>query len=88
MAQATKKTVTQLLDLLAADQMTVTQVAEEFRNRKWREPKRATDAQAWGAADDDAPDPDSWDAVNADSRLTPDEYVQLSQAYKAARAAK
>lgn len=87
MAQA-KKTVTDLLDQMAAGQLTVKQVADEFRNRKWRAPKTATDAQAWGAADEDPPDPDSWDAVNADSRLTPDQYTLLSQAYKQARAAK
>lgn len=79
-------TVTDLLDKLAAGKMTVDEVAKNFATRDWPDRKPATDGQAWGHDDVDEPDPDSWDAVNADSRLTSDQYAQLSDAYAQARA--
>lgn len=79
-------TVSDLLDKLADGKMTVDQVAKDFASRKWPAHKRATDAQAHGVEDEDPVDPNSWDAVNADSRLSSDQYAKLSDAYAKARA--
>lgn len=76
-------TVTELLDDLAEGRASLDETAQLFRTRKW--PKPAGDpshAQAWGEADDDSPSPDSWAAVDADSRLTADQYEVLAEAYE------
>jgi hypothetical protein len=75
-------TVTQLLDALATHRLSLDDVAAEFRRRTWPARVRATDAQAFGVEDEDAPDPDSWAAVEADSRLTAEQYVILAVARK------
>lgn len=73
-------TVQDLLDDLVAGRRTLDAVAQEFADRDWPKPKRASDAQAWGVEDDDAPDPDSWAAVNACSALTAEQYATLAAA--------
>lgn len=80
-------TVAELLDRLASGAATLDQVAADFAVRSWPAHKPATDEQAWGLADDEAPDPNSWDAVNADSRLTPEQYQVLARAKSRARQA-
>lgn len=76
------RTVTELLDALADGRMTVEAVAADFAGRAWPKRRPATEAQVYGVADDAEPDPDSWDAVNADSRLTAAQYATLSKAYQ------
>lgn len=73
-------TVQQVLDRLADKSMTLQAAVDDFRSREWSKPKRASLAQAYGVEDDDAPDPNTWDAVNADSRLTPAQYQALADA--------
>lgn len=73
-------TVQDLLDDLLAGRLSLDDVAQEFAKRDWPSPSQVTDAQAWGVTDDDAPDPDSWAAVNACSRLSPEQYATLAAA--------
>ena len=78
-------TVKELLDGLVGGTVTLEQVAEDFAGRTWPAQKRPTDGQAWGVLDDDAPDPDSWDAVNACSALTAEQYNTLAAAAAATK---
>ena len=79
-------TVRQLMDDLAARRKTVEQLATDFRTRKWPAPKpRPTDAQAYGVEDDARDDdPNSWSAVQNDSRVSIEHYKTLFDAYQAA----
>ncbi|MFC0504237.1 hypothetical protein [Micromonospora costi] len=80
--------VRDVLDRLAAGEITLKQAAEDFRTRKWPAQPATTEEQAWGVHDDPAPAEDSWDLVNADSRLTSDQYKVLAEAYTEAISAK
>lgn len=77
-------TVTALLDQLAAGELTVDEVAADFRTRTWPAVDRATWDEAQLGVEADAPGPDSWDAVNADFRVTPETYTRLAAAYQEA----
>jgi hypothetical protein len=75
-------TVAEVLDDLVAGKLTLDQAVEDFRTRKWPPlASRATLEQALLGDEGSAPEPDSWEAVNADSRLTPDVYQQLAAAH-------
>lgn len=75
-------TVRQLLDRLAAGQVTTEEVAADFRRRSWPSRRPATDAQRWGVADDEPDDgDDSWSLVETDSRLTAAQYAALVRAH-------
>jgi hypothetical protein len=76
-------TVGEMLDRLDAGELTLDEVAADFRGRRWQPEPAATDAQVWGVADDDEPSGDSWAVVNADSRLTPEQYQTLASARQA-----
>ncbi|WP_431976062.1 hypothetical protein [Micromonospora haikouensis] len=82
----TQRTVRELLDLLAAGEMTVEQVAADFRTRPWPKAPSVSDVEAWGVTDLPAPGSDSWATVSADSRLSPDHYQTLGRAYQQALA--
>ena len=73
-------TVQELLDQLVDGKISLDAVAEDFATRSWPKPKPATAAQQWGVADDDSPDPNSWDAVDACSMLTSAQYRTLADA--------
>lgn len=77
--------VQDMLDGLVSGRLTVDVVAADFAHRTWPKPAPVSAAQAWGEADDDAPDPDSWAAVNACSGLTSEQYATLAAAAAAAR---
>lgn len=79
------KVVRHWLDDLAAGRVTLTEVAADFATRRWPERHETTDEQRWGAVDDFPADPNSWDAVNADSRLTAVQYQVLVEARNKAR---
>lgn len=74
-------TVRDMLKAYDARRVTLDDLAADFRRRKWAPVKTTTDAQAWGVVDDDAPNPDSWEIVDAWPTLTPDAYAALSNAY-------
>jgi hypothetical protein len=76
--------VGQVLDGLAAGRIGVGDAAADFAGRTWSRPAETSDAQAWGAADDPPAAPDSWTIVNADSRLSTDDYQTLAAAYQSA----
>lgn len=78
------RTVRDMLTAFDAKQVTLDQLVADFRGRQWPPRREATDAQAWGVTDDDAPDPDSWEIVDAWPTLTTDQYATLSRAYAAA----
>lgn len=77
-------TVRQMLERYHAGQVTLDELARDFTSRQWPVQPQATAAQAWGVHDGEHPGDDSWAAVDADSRLTPDEYQRLAQARQAA----
>lgn len=77
--------VRDVLDRLAAGKMTLDDVAEDFRTRRWPALPKTSDAQAWGVQDDTPAPNNSWDVVNSDSRLTPEQYKTLADAYAKAR---
>jgi hypothetical protein len=79
-----KKTVRELLDQLAEGKVSLADVAADFALREWPPMRKASEAQVWGVADDDPVDPNSWEAVNIDSRLTPEQYNVLGRAKLAA----
>ena len=74
-------TVRELLDRLHVGDATVEETARAFRERRWPVPPEPTAAQMWGVVDFPGPDPDSWDAVEADTRLTGPQYQLLADAY-------
>lgn len=78
------RSVTELLDALAAGQVDAATVAADFRTRRWPARHHSTDAQAWGVEDDPAPAPNSWELVESDSRLSTQQYLVLADAYRAA----
>jgi hypothetical protein len=78
-------TVQEQLDRLVAGDLSLEQVAADFAARTWPQRKQATEAQAWGVTDDDAPDPNSWAAVDACWALTPAQYATLAAAMAKAR---
>lgn len=73
-------TVRALLDDLYEGKRTLDEVAVEFAKRDFPAPTPPTPAQAWGEADDDAPDDDSFALVSASTRLTPEQYATLAAA--------
>lgn len=73
-------TVKELLDQLVDDKISLDVVAADFAKRSWPKPKPTTDAQAWGVADDNDPDPNSWAAVDACWALTSAQYATLAEA--------
>jgi hypothetical protein len=84
---AAQLTVVQLLDELAAGRVTTETVAADFSARTWP----AEDGVA-GTLDESGPSvvpavagADTWAAVDADSRLSPEQYATLSWAYWQAR---
>jgi hypothetical protein len=78
-------TVRELLDRLHAGDTGIEDVARAFRERAWpQQPAAPTKAELWGVADAPGPTPDSWAAVEADSRLTGEQYQLLADAYSQA----
>ncbi|MFY1595479.1 hypothetical protein [Micromonospora sp. WMMD737] len=75
------RSVRDVLDGLMAGRITLDQAATDFRQRRWTALPKTTDAQAWGVHDDTPASGDSWDLVNSDSRLTPEQYKVLADAY-------
>lgn len=75
-------TVRQQLDALAGDGSRLDAVARDFAARSWPGREKATDAQAWGVVDDDAPGDNDWALVEQDSRLTAAQYRVLADAYR------
>jgi predicted ABC-type ATPase len=80
-----ERPVSEVLDDLDAGTISIGDAAADFAGRVWPRPQPVTDAEAWGVDDDPAPLPDSWDIVNADSRLTAAQYRTLAAAYQDAR---
>lgn len=78
--------VRELLDSLAAGQLTPQAVAADFEKRRWAPRPQASAAQAWGVADDEPPGEDDWAVVEADSRLSPSRRELLGRAYDRAHA--
>lgn len=78
-------TVRKMLDRLASGRATLDEVAADFASRSWPAAKAASDAQAHGVHDFEPHDDNSWGAVHADSRLTPQEYETLFKAYQKAQ---
>lgn len=79
-------TVTEVLDRLAAGTITLEQAEADFRRRTWPKPPSQTYGQAAIGDLGPAAGPDSWDAVNADSRLTAEAYQRLAAARRDAMA--
>lgn len=77
-------TMRALLDHMAAGRMTVDQVAEHVRARRWPARKPASDAEVHGVADTLPPGDDDWGAVEQDSRVTPGQYAALAAAHSQA----
>lgn len=80
--------VAEVLDQLAAGRLTVDEVVDDFRSRHWPATRRPTLDEAHLGAEPPVTDRDSWDTVNADSRLTSDVYARLADAYRHATLAK
>lgn len=78
-------TVTEMLDRLASGRATLDEVASDFATRSWPKRQPLTDAQRHGVHDVEPPDENSFAAVHADSRLTPQEYKALFDAYQKAQ---
>jgi hypothetical protein len=78
-------TVTQMLDRLTSGRATLDEVAADFAQRSWPKRPPLTEAQRHGVDDIDPPDENSWAAVHADSRLSPEEYETLFNAMQKAR---
>lgn len=74
--------VADLLDRLAAGRLTVDEVVADFRSRDWPPVRPTTVDEAVLGADPAYNGPDSWDVVNADSRLTSPVYALLAAAYQ------
>jgi hypothetical protein len=87
-AAAGEQPVQDLLDRLAAGDLTVKDVAADFAARTWPALPAPSEAAAWGVTDDPPADPDSWATVNADPRLSPADYQTLAKAYAKAPKAK
>lgn len=67
-------TVVALIDELVAGRLTVEQVARRLRGRTWApEPTHER-------GDVEPPDPDSWEAIATDPRLTAEQYRILAEA--------
>lgn len=80
--------VADILNRLAAGDLTLDQAAADFRARTWPKPTRRATVDEAQRGDDPRPyDAGSWDAVSADSRLTADQYARLADAYRDARRA-
>ena len=73
--------VREVLDGLATGEISLDAAVADFASRTWPAPKRASDAQVWGAADDEGSPVDGWETVDADSRLTSAQYGALAAAY-------
>lgn len=73
--------VSEMLDALADGDITLDDAVEWVGSRRWPSRKPASDAVAWGAEDDDAPDDNSWATVEVDPRLSADDYEALAEAY-------
>ncbi len=73
-------TVQDLLNQLHAGEIAFADVVAAFATRTWPAQTPATDSEAWGVTDVNAPDPNSWAVVDADSRLTVDQYQALAYA--------
>jgi 2'-5' RNA ligase len=69
-------TVRDLLDDLVMGRRTLTDVSADFTKRHW-----PAHTQNFDEFDTLEPDPNSWEAVSADSRLTPEQYDVLAKAY-------
>ena len=74
-------TVRELLDRLAARQVTAAQVAADFRARTWPPRRKPTAGQSWGTEDDEPAGDDSWGLVESDSRLSPAQRAILGKAF-------
>lgn len=72
--------ITQLLDNLADGSQTLAEVAADFEEFDWETPSVTPD----DAEEDSPPIEDSFDEVQADSRLTAKEYARLAKAYRTA----
>lgn len=73
-------TVQEMLDDLVDGKATLEDVAADFAKRSWPKPPTAPPTERWGVTDDDAPDPNSWAAVDACSLLTTTQYRALADA--------
>lgn len=77
----TVTTVRTILDQLAAGTITASAAAADFRARTWPPRAESTEAQAWGVEDYDPPAEDSWELVEADSRLSAPQRAVLRRAH-------
>ena len=74
-------TVKELLDRLVAGDISVDEVAADFRGRTWKKRQPASKAEVYGVADPEPADEDNdWGLVNEDPRITPAQYEILSRA--------
>ena len=78
MAQMSVKAV---LDALIDGRLSIQAACDNFRNRAWPTLPRQSDAAAYGVEDDEPAPADSWADVNADSRLSTQQYTALARAY-------
>lgn len=72
-------TVAQVLDMLAAGDMTLPEVEADFAGRTWPKLAPPTIEDAW-LGNETADDPNSWATVNGDSRLDSATYQRLAKA--------
>ena len=72
--------VTDMLDALVEGRTTLGQTVARFRDFTWHPQAEVAE----DAPDDPAPAENSFDEVQYDSRLTPKQYAQLGDAYRAA----
>lgn len=73
-------TVTELLGRYHAGELSIEQLAGQLRGRSWPPRPPVSDAQAYGLADNDPVDDDSWQAVETDPQLSADDYDTLLRA--------
>lgn len=73
--------VREVVDALVTNEITLQQAADIFKRFDWQERQQATEAEAYGVVDDDAPDDDSWSTVETDPRITAEQYAVLAAAF-------
>jgi hypothetical protein len=76
--------VKEMLDDLVTGRITLQQAAADVASRTWPSMPMVDEAAQWGVTDDPVAQPDSWDDVSTDPRLTPEQYQVLGAAYRRA----
>jgi len=76
------RTVRQMLDALAAGDLNVRQVAQDFETRKWAPSDNGANGPTFG--EPDPPADNSFDVVSLDGRLSAADYRTLAAAYRRA----